>query len=54
MYVSCFFVIVIVTVIMIPAMFTFYFCPKIQDKYCIKHHYCDFDRKTRYKISPLV
>ena len=40
-----FFVTVIVTVIMILAMFIFYFCLKHQDKHCIRHYDCDYDKK---------
>ena len=43
---------VIVTVIMILAMFIFYFCLKQQDKHCIRHYDCDYDcdydKKIRY------
>ena len=28
------------------------FCPKLQDKHCIKHFNYDYDRKIRYKIGP--
>ena len=49
-HVSCFSIIVIV--IMISAMLIFQFCPKLQDKHCIKHY--DYDRKIRYKIGPLL
>ena len=45
-HVSCFSFIVI----MISAMFIFYFCPKLHHKHCSKH----YDRKTRYKFGPLV
>ena len=31
-------------VIVIPAMFTFYFCPKLQDKHCREHY--DYDREN--------
>ena len=47
-----FFVTVIVTVIMILAMFIFYFCLKQQDKHCIRHYDCDYDKKIRYKYGP--
>ena len=47
---------VIVTVIMMLAMFIFYFCLKQQDKHCIKHYDCDYDcdydKKIRYKYGP--
>ena len=38
----------------ISAMFIFQFCPKLQDKHCIKHYDYNNDRKARYKIDPLV
>ena len=45
---------VIVTVIMILAMFIFYFCLKQQDEHCIRHYDCDYDcdydRKIRYNL----
>ena len=42
---------VIVTVIIMSAMFNFLFCPKLQDKHCIKHY--DYDKKIRYKFDLL-
>ena len=52
---TLFSVIVIVIVIMISAMFTFWFCPKLQDKHCRDRYDYDYDyaRKTRYKTPPL-
>ena len=38
---------------MILAMFTFYLCLKQQDKHCIRHYDCEYDKKIRYKYGPL-
>ena len=43
---------VTVTVIMILAMFIFYFCLKQQYKHCIRHYDCDYEKKIRYKYGP--
>jgi hypothetical protein len=38
----------------ISAKFIFSYCPKQQDKHCIKHYESDYDcdRKIRYEFGP--
>ena len=38
-------------IIVISVMFTFYFCPKLQDKHCREHY--DYDRENSIQIPSL-